>query len=212
MLIDLSLKNSRVLIIGSGRVGLRKARGVIHECKSLTIASEHFPKGAKKLERAGAKLVKTGVLDEGAVRTLISNCDVVIAATTDHELNRRIAERARARRVLLGSVDDPAVSDFNFPAVRAVGDIHIGVSTGGRSPAMARLICKKLAGAVTPEDKRWVKLMSGVRGSAKARLPTPNERRTVIYKVMKDSKVRKLVLAGRLGEAIAAAEAVVAGM
>ncbi|MDG7006696.1 MAG: bifunctional precorrin-2 dehydrogenase/sirohydrochlorin ferrochelatase [Nitrososphaerota archaeon] len=211
MLIDLSLKDSRVLIIGSGKVGMRKARGIIGECKKLTIASERFPKGVKTLERAGATLVKTGALKDRTLGALISDCDVVIAATSDHDLNRRVAEWARASGVLLGSVDDPAVSDFNFPAVRAVGDIRIGVSTGGRSPAMARLICMKLADAITPEDRLWVKLMSRVRSSAMAQLSTPGERRASIYKVLKDENVRSLVRAGRLGEASDAARAIIAG-
>ena len=211
MLIDLSLKDSRVLIIGSGEVGLRKARSVVGECKALTIASESFPKGARALERAGAMLVKTGALNDRTLRALITNCDVVIAATSDHKLNGRIAERARALGVLLGSVDDPSVSDFNFPAVRAVGDIRISVSTGGRSPAMARLICRKLAKSITPEDRLWVKLMGRVRSSAMAKLSTPGERRAIIYEILKDENVIRLVRAGRLNEAGDAARAIVAG-
>ncbi len=38
------------------------------------------------------------------------------------------------------SVDNPALSDFILPAVAHVGDVKIAVSTGGKSPAMARVL------------------------------------------------------------------------
>ena len=141
MLIDLSLKNSRVLIIGAGKVGLRKARSVLEECKRVTLASDRFTVEAQRLERAGARLVKADVADDRVLRRLLSSADLAIAATNDYQLNRRIARMAHSIDVMIGSVDDPSDSDFNFPAVRAAGVIRVGVTTGGRCPALPRLIC-----------------------------------------------------------------------
>ena len=211
MLVDLSLKNSSVLIVGAGRVGLRKARSILGECGDLTLASNGFSPSARRLRQAGARLVKADVEDDRVLRRLLSGADLVIAATNDYRLNRKIARAARLADVMIGSVDDPSDSDFNFPAVRAVGNIRVGVTTGGRSPAMARLICRRLAGAITKEDRVRVELLNHVRSSEKKRLPTPAARRAAVYRVLKDGRVKEFLSNGRLHEAKAAAEAIVGG-
>ena len=211
MLIDLTLKGSRVLIIGAGKVGIRKARIVLGESKEVTLASEGFNREARKLGLAGARLVQVDVNDDRALRRLLSGADLAIAATDDHALNRKVAQMARSLDVMIGSVDDPADSDFNFPAMRAVGDIRVGVTTGGRSPAMAAILCKRLAGSITREDRLRVELMSHVRASAKKALPTPAARRSAVYKILRDGQVRRLVRRGRLAEAEAAADLLVGG-
>ena len=211
MLVDLSLKDSKVLIIGGGRIGLRRARTVMKECDDVTLVSDSFAPGAKQAQRLGAKLVNADVADDGVLRRLLSGADLVIAATDDLQLNRSISRTARSLGVMIGSVDDPSHSDFNFPAVRTVGDIRVGVTTGGRSPAMARLICKKLAGSITREDRLRVKLMGHVRDSAKRKLATPAARKAAVYRVLRDEKVGALLRRGRLGEAKEVAEAIIGG-
>lgn len=211
MLIDLSLKNSSVLVIGAGRVGMRKAKSALGESSKVTLVSDRFTAEAKKLERAGVRLVKADVRNSRVRRRILSSADLVIAATNDYQLNRRIANAARSMDVMIGSVDDPSDSDFNFPAVRTVGGITVGVATGGRSPAMARLICKKLVNSITREDRLKVELMDYVRSSAKSRLPTPAARRAAIYQVLGDGRVGELLKIGRLSEAKSAAEAIVEG-
>ena len=171
--------------------------------------SDHFTIKAKELGRRGVRLVKVDAGDDRALGNLISAADIVIAATNDSRLNRMIARAARARGVMIGSVDHPSESDFNFPAVRQVGDIRIGVTTGGRSPAMARLICRRLVRSITAEDRLWVELMNHARNHAKGKLPTAAARRAAVYRILKDAKVTQLLRARRLTEAEARAEAII---
>lgn len=179
------------------------------ECGDVTLVSDRFTAAARKLSLEGAKLVKADVEDGRALAGLLRRADLVIAATDDYGLNRRIARLARRSGAMVGSVDDPSDSDFNFPAVRAVGDIRVGVTTGGRSPTMARLICERLAASVTKEDLLRVELLNHARMSARSRLPTPAARRAAVYRVLKDRRVTDLLRLGRLREAKAAAEAIV---
>ena len=211
MLVDLSIKSSKVLVVGAGGVGLRKARSVLAECQRVTVASDHFTAEAMKLRRAGAVLVKADMKDSRTLRALISGADLVIAATNDYSLNRGIARAARRRGVMVGSVDDPADSDFNFPAVRAVGGITIGVATGGRSPAMAKVLCERLASSISDQDRLQVELMAYVRSCAKSRFSTPYARRAAVYKVLKSRKVAALLRDGRLNDAREVAEAIIGG-
>ena len=211
MLVDLTLKSSRVLVIGAGRVGLRRARTVLDECGDVTLVSNRFTAAARRLSVAGVRLVKADVEDGQALAGLLRHSDLVIVATNDYGLNRKIARLARRTGAMVAAVDDPSDSDFNFPAVRAVGNIRVGVTTGGRSPTMARVICKRLAASITKEERLRVELLNHARIFARKRLPTPAVRRAAVYKVLDDRRVTELLRLGRLSEAKAAAEAVVEG-
>ena len=63
---------------------------------------------------------------------------LVVAATDDRDVNRRIGADARRNHILCNIVDDPELSDFIVPATARRGGIAAAVSTSGKSPALAR--------------------------------------------------------------------------
>ena len=70
--------------------------------------------------------------------------NLVIGATDDENVNGQIAKNARARGIPVNIVDDPAGCDFILPSVVERGDLLIAVSTGGKSPALARKVREEL--------------------------------------------------------------------
>ncbi len=66
-------------------------------------------------------------------------------------VNGRIARDARALGIPVNIVDDPARCDFILPSVVERGDLLIAVSTGGKSPALAKKLRKELEDAYGPE-------------------------------------------------------------
>ncbi len=63
-----------------------------------------------------------------------------MAATDDGAVNATVAEEARRRGVWLNAADDPACCDFILPAVLRRGPLTVAVSSGGESPALARVV------------------------------------------------------------------------
>src|SRR5918996_724471 len=67
-----------------------------------------------------------------------------------------IHAEARWRRVLVNVMDDVPHCDFAAPAVVRRGDLAIAISTGGRSPALARRLREELSEQF---DSRWAELL-----------------------------------------------------
>jgi precorrin-2 dehydrogenase / sirohydrochlorin ferrochelatase len=62
-----------------------------------------------------------------------------------------LAAAARARGVLVNVEDRPALCDFHVAASVRRGDLLLTVSTGGRSPGLARLVREELEQRFGPE-------------------------------------------------------------
>ena len=131
---------------------------------------------------------------------------MVLATTDDKELNRKIVEQAKSMRCYAYAADDPEVSDFAFGSVINIADtVQIAVSTGGRSPAMARKlklqaeeIFKKV---IKKEDIYHIKLQDFARKAVKDKIHTFPERKKFLYSVMNDNQVKQLIRDGNLKKA-----------
>ena len=65
---------------------------------------------------------------------------LVIAATDNHGVNQKIAERAQKEKVLANIVDGGARSDVIMPAILKKRGLLVAVSTDGCSPSRAKRI------------------------------------------------------------------------
>jgi precorrin-2 dehydrogenase/sirohydrochlorin ferrochelatase len=74
----------------------------------------------------------------------VSRAFLVVAATNSAKVHERVWCAARRANVLCNVVDDPERCDFFYGAVVRRGALQIAVSTGGRSPALAQRIRKRL--------------------------------------------------------------------
>jgi precorrin-2 dehydrogenase/sirohydrochlorin ferrochelatase len=88
---------------------------------------------------------------------------LVIAATSDDEINELIFREADRRDVLCNAVDQPPRCHFYFPAVVRRGALQIAISTAGLSPALAQRIRKELEAEFGPEYEKWLERLGRVR-------------------------------------------------
>jgi precorrin-2 dehydrogenase / sirohydrochlorin ferrochelatase len=102
--------------------------------------------------------------------------------------------------------DDPEVSDFSHPSVINIEDtIQIAISTGGRSPAMARKLKmqteKIFKKTIKMEDIYQIKLQKIARDAAKKTLPTQLERKKFLYSILSDKSIKQLIKDKKLKKA-----------
>lgn len=212
MLVDVPLSEARVLVVGGGEVAERKVRKLLGECDHVQVASKRFTKGLATLERRGrVRLLEMDAeLSRESLNRAVAASSIVIVATNDPRLNGEIAGMVRKMGLLVNAVDNPSASDFCFPASARVGDVRLAVSTGGMSPAMAKLICRRLSRCVSRDDQLQIRLQSRVRKYARRELPDQRSRKRGLYAVLRDGEVRNLLRRGRAEDANTVAERIVA--
>jgi uroporphyrin-III C-methyltransferase/precorrin-2 dehydrogenase/sirohydrochlorin ferrochelatase len=102
---------------------------------------------------------------------------LVVAATDDSVLHKRIAALAEARRVFVNVVDDATLSSFHVPAVIDRAPVTIAISSGGHAPMLARLLRERLEVLIDPVMGPLASLLANMRSRIRARLPDLTARR-----------------------------------
>ncbi|MBI4187464.1 MAG: bifunctional precorrin-2 dehydrogenase/sirohydrochlorin ferrochelatase [Chloroflexi bacterium] len=132
----LNVRDRRCVVVGGGQVALRKVSTLLeHEADVRVISPDPCPELA---EMAGNG--KVHILRRKYRTGDVKGALLAIAATDDVDTNQKVAAEARRHGVLVNVVDDAESSDFISPSYLRRGDVIIAVSTGGRSPALARKI------------------------------------------------------------------------
>jgi len=130
---------------------------------------------------------------------------VAIAATSDDAVNRAVAAAARARRIPVNVVDQPALCSFILPSIIERAPLIVAVSSGGTSPVLARLLRARLESLIPAGYGRLAALAGAFRDRVKARFK-PQERRRFWERVLQ-GPIAELVFSGRDVEAREALQA-----
>ena len=205
MIVDLNLKGNLVLVIGGGNEGLKKVNALLtQDCKILVISDETNKEIERYVKQKKVTFKKIKLQNANFLKKY--KPFMVMATTDDRELNRKIVEQAKKMRCYAYAADDPAVSDFAFGSVINIEDtVQIAVSTGGRSPAMARKIRmqaeKVFKKIIKKDDIYQIKLQDFARNAAKTKLDTFPERKKFLYSVMNDNYVKQLIKEGNFKNA-----------
>jgi siroheme synthase-like protein len=107
----------------------------------------------------------------------LDGASIVIASTDDQRVNEQVAADCRARRIPVNVVDVTPLCEFIVPAIVESGSIQIAVSTGGKSPALARTLKEDLQRLVGSEYSDVNDALGSLRDSAKSALPTDTDRK-----------------------------------
>jgi precorrin-2 dehydrogenase/sirohydrochlorin ferrochelatase len=169
----LNLKGRRALVVGAGSVGLEKINGLLVCGASVSVVAPDVHKEVDELSDLGAI-----ELNRRAYRTAdLDGCFVVVAATSDTDLNTRIYADAEARSMLVNVVDVPDLCNFILPAILREGPLAVAISTSGASPALAKRMKREAGEMFGPEYAELAFLLDEQREWAKSALPTYQDRK-----------------------------------
>ncbi|HEV8583517.1 MAG TPA: bifunctional precorrin-2 dehydrogenase/sirohydrochlorin ferrochelatase [Methylomirabilota bacterium] len=168
----LDLRGRRCLVVGGGAIAERKVAGLLECGARVTVVSPALvPELASLAAAARIEHRARGFLKRDA-----RGCVLVISATGVASVDDAVAQAARRHGALVNAVDRPARCDFIYGSVLRRGELQIAVSTGGRAPALAREIRRRLEPVVGPEYAELVERVGHERVAARARARTPRQR------------------------------------
>lgn len=186
--IYLDIEDRDVLIVGGGNVCARKAETMVRYGARVTIVSLQFTDEIERWARDGKVTLRRKPYEEAD----LEGSSIVIASTDDPCVNGHVARDCRRRKIPVNVVDVTHLCEFIVPAIVERGSIQIAVSTGGRSPALARTLREDLQKFVGPEYDELNELLGTLREGAKATLPTDVDRKRFFDGIIADGALDML--------------------
>jgi siroheme synthase-like protein len=169
----LKLTGRRCVVVGGGDVGLEKVEGLLASDADVTlVAPEAHPALAQLALEGSIRWEQREYRSEDLEGALI-----VIAATSDTDVNISVFEDAEERAVLVNVVDVPPLCNFILPAIVRNGPLAIAISTAGASPALAKRMKREIGELFGEPYALLAILLNEARGWAKATLPTYQDRK-----------------------------------
>ncbi len=108
---------------------------------------------------------------------------IVIAATDDDKLNKKVAKDAAEAGALFNAVDQIELCQFIVPAIVKRGDLQIAISTAGKSPALSAIIRKGLENRFGEEYGDYLEELGVLRELIKSSVPDRERRREILIKM-----------------------------
>ena len=155
--IELNLEGRNVLVVGGGRIALRKVKTLLPTGARITVVAPQFDPEFKSLDSLttpDSRMTGSAQKDSLTSVTLIKRayepldlrCVFMVFICTDQPtVNAQVSNDAHARRILVNNACDYLDGDFIVPARMDFGEnIAVTVSTQGRAPSLAKKLKQKI--------------------------------------------------------------------
>jgi precorrin-2 dehydrogenase/sirohydrochlorin ferrochelatase len=132
--VNLRLAGLRVLVVGAGKVALRKVEGLLAAGADVTVVAPDINPEIQKLADQGRLALRRrpyASADLNAIR-------LVFVATGRPEVDRSVAREARQAGLLINVADVPELCSFYLPAILRRGHLQLAIATDGAAPFVSR--------------------------------------------------------------------------
>ncbi|MFQ5675923.1 MAG: bifunctional precorrin-2 dehydrogenase/sirohydrochlorin ferrochelatase [bacterium] len=192
----LDLRNRKVLLVGNGPETEKKLLQVLESGARIYVVCPQPLPVIVDLAEQGKIAFRQGEFKKAD----LNGVWLVIGTSQDQELNERIAEAAKKRRIFHNIVDVTHLCDFIVPAIVSRGDIKIAISTSGKSPALAQRLKSEIAALVGPEYGELANLLGESRRKILQAIPSFNERKKLFHQLV-ESDLLELFQRGEISKA-----------
>jgi precorrin-2 dehydrogenase/sirohydrochlorin ferrochelatase len=179
----IDLRDKCIVIFGGGHVGERKAKMFCAYGLTKVVSTRFTP---ELMKMADSGLVDAIVDDIKDVKKHLEGAFIVVPATNNRALNGLIADQAKAMNILVNQVDE--IGEVIVPSIIHKDDIHIGISTMGKSPATARFLRLRIEELIE-NVALMVTLQSELRSILKKEIDSQLERRRILESIINDHDV-----------------------
>jgi uroporphyrin-III C-methyltransferase/precorrin-2 dehydrogenase/sirohydrochlorin ferrochelatase len=197
--IFLDINAQPCLVVGGGDVAARKVASLRRAGAAVRVVAPRLSEALTRQARADEIVHVPRAFEDADVEGM----RLIVAATADREVNRRVAQLADARGIPVNVVDQPDDCSFLLPSVIDRSPVVVAVSTTKASPVLARLLRTRLESVIPAGYGRLADLCARYRGTVKARFSDQRDRRRFWDKVLQGG-VAERVFSGHMDEVDAA--------
>ena len=130
-----NLTGKRVFLAGAGTIALRRVETLLTFGAEITVAAPQIRQELKQYETQGRLRIVEQEFDSSMLK---EDYFMVIAATSQADVNREICRLGKERGILVNNASDKSQCDFYFPAIVRQGDVVAGVCAGGKDHGLVR--------------------------------------------------------------------------
>jgi precorrin-2 dehydrogenase/sirohydrochlorin ferrochelatase len=166
--------------VGGGDVAERKTERLLDCGARVTVVGKTLTPLLETMKKEG----RIEHINADYDKAYIGDAFMVIGATDRDDINARISLDGKNKGILVNIVDDPGKCDFILPSIVQQGDLSIAISTGGKSPALAKKLREKLEKLYGPEYQALLNVLGKLREKVVARDHSSNENKQLFDAVI----------------------------
>ena len=185
--VNLNLVGRSVLVVGGGRIALRKVEQL------MAAGADNVTVLAPEIVPEFDLVPVTVVRREYAAGDVLAH-RLVITATGNTAVDQQIFDECEAAGIWVNSADDPERCSFTLPASFRRGPLMVTVSTGGASPALSSWLRARLEEEIGPEfaDITAALALERAKVHAEGRSTEDIDWRPIIERVVSDVTAREV--------------------
>lgn len=176
----LGIKKRKCVVIGGGDVAARKVENFLDCGAEVTLVARRISPALETLKKEG----RIRHVPDDYQTEYIQDAFLVVGATDSQGVNERIYRDAGNMGILVNIVDDPERCDFIVPSVFRRGDLAVAISTGGKSPALARRLREDLEKRYGTDVEILLDIMGELRERVIARGESPDTNKRIFESVL----------------------------
>lgn len=174
--IFIKLQQQVCWVIGGGTIAARKASLLLEAGAQVVVIAPHTKDEMTRLIEQDQCQWQAQPFSEADL-TALPRPKLIIAATDKRDTNQAVYEWGESQGILVNVADQTDLCRFILPAIIDRSPLTIALSTGGRSPVLARILKTKLEALIPAGFGRLTTLLGQLRDQVKTALTTVEQRK-----------------------------------
>lgn len=180
----LKLTDRPCLVVGGGRVAVRKIGWLLKAGAQVTVMAESVDESLTALAAENLQIETRAVTVADIEQLPLALQFLVVAASNDENLNNAIAERCKALSVHCNVASHADSGDTILPAIIDRSPVILALHSGARSPTVTRYLKRQLEAFLPLQVARLVSWAEAWRQRIKDQLPDPRLRQRLWDRVL----------------------------
>jgi uroporphyrin-III C-methyltransferase/precorrin-2 dehydrogenase/sirohydrochlorin ferrochelatase len=182
----LKLNNRSCLVIGGGEVAARKVSWLLKSGATVQVTAAEFCSELAQLQTQAlpGQLLLTRCAKLSADDCTLEPHFLVVAASSDNQLNEQIAQRCQAFGRLCNVASQASLGDTILPSIIDRSPVMIALHSGAKSPTVTRYLKRQLEAFVPQQLSALVGWAERWRNTVKQRLPSADIRQRLWDRVL----------------------------